>query len=145
MFIAYISGGLNIYHYCCDACEEHGHDIFQTISCEEVHASHHCSDDDCHHEHHNHTRIIENRDDLCAHLMASSAHCDVHHVEAPYFSQSNPLKVNFVSPLIAIIEAIHNSQFIIHNHEYEALDYDIPITHNLTGRAIIVHKSAYLI
>ena len=143
--MAYISGGLNIYHYCCDACEEHGHDIFQTISCEEVHESHHCSDDDCHHEHHNHTRIIENRDDLCAHLMASSAHCDVHHVEAPYFSQSNPLKVNFVSPLVAIIEAIHNSQSIIHNHEYKTLDYDIPIIHNLTGRAIIMRKSAYLI
>ena len=62
MFIAYICGGLNIYHYCCDACKEHGHDIFQTISCEEVHASHHCSDDDCHHSHHNHTRIIENQD-----------------------------------------------------------------------------------
>ncbi|MBO5085921.1 MAG: hypothetical protein J6B65_01640, partial [Paludibacteraceae bacterium] len=70
IFIAYISGGLNIYHYCCDACEEHGHDIFQTISCEEVHESHHCSDDDCQHSHYNHTRIIENQDDLCAHLMA---------------------------------------------------------------------------
>ena len=145
IFIAYISGGLNIYHYCCDACKEHGHDIFQTISCEEVHASHHCSDDDCHHSHHNHTRIIENQDDLCAHLMANSDHCDVHHIDAPYFSQFNPLKVNIVSPLVAIFETIHNSQFIIHDYEYEALDYDIPIVQNLTGRAIIVRKSAYLI
>ena len=145
MFIAYICGGLNIYHYCCDACREHGHDIFQTISCEEVHASHHCSDDDCQHSHHNHTRIIENQDDLCAHLMANSDHCDVHHIDAPYFSQFNPLKVNIVSPLVAIFETIHNSQFIIHDYEYEALDYDIPIVQNLTGRAIIVRKSAYLI
>ncbi len=145
IFVAYISGGLNIYHYCCDACEEHGHDIFQTISCEEVHTSHHCSDDDCHHEHHNHTRVIENRNDLCAHLMADSDHCDVHHIDAPYFSQFNPLKVNIVSPLVAIFETIHNSQFIIHDYEYEALDYDIPIVYNLTGRAIIVRKSAYLI
>ena len=145
MFIAYICGGLNIYHYCCDACREHGHDIFQTISCEEVHASHHCSDDDCQHSHHNHTRIIENQDDLCAHLMANSDHCDVHHIDAPYFSQFNPLKVNIVSPLVAIFETIHNSQFIIHDYEYEALDYDIPIVYNLTGRAIIVRKSAYLI
>ena len=145
IFIAYISGGLNIYHYCCDACEEHGHDIFQTISCEEVHASHHCSDDDCQHSHYNHTRIIENQDDLCAHLMADSDHCDVHHIDAPYFSQFNPLKVNIVSPLVAIFETIHNSQFIIHDYEYEALDYDIPIVQNLTGRAIIVRKSVYLI
>lgn len=145
MFIAYICGGLNIYHYCCDACREHGHDIFQTISCEEVHASHHCSDDDCQHSHYNHTRIIENQDDLCAHLMADSDHCDVHHIDAPYFSQFNPLKVNIVSPLVAIFETIHNSQFIIHDYEYEALDYDIPIAYNLTGRAIIVRKSAYLI
>ncbi|MBQ8721731.1 MAG: hypothetical protein IJY67_06255 [Paludibacteraceae bacterium] len=145
IFIAYISGGLNIYHYCCDACKERGHDIFQTISCEEVHASHHCSDDDCHHSHHNHTRIIENQDDLCAHLMANSDHCDVHHIDAPYFSQFNPLKVNIVSPLVAIFETIHNSQFIIHDYEYEARDYDIPIVQNLTGRAIIVRKSAYLI
>ena len=145
MFIAYICGGLNIYHYCCDACKEHGHDIFQTISCEEVHASHHCSDDDCQHSHYNHTRIIENQDDLCAHLMADSDHCDVHHIDTPYFSQFNPLKVNIVSPLVAIFETIHNSQFIIHDYEYEALDYDIPIVQNLTGRAIIVRKSAYLI
>ena len=145
MFIAYICGGLNIYHYCCDACRKHGHDIFQTISCEEVHASHHCSDDDCQHSHYNHTRIIENQDDLCAHLMADSDHCDVHHIDAPYFSQFNPLKVNIVSPLVAIFETIHNSQFIIHDYEYEALDYDDPIVHNLTGRAIIVRKSAYLI
>lgn len=145
MFIAYICGGLNIYHYCCDACEEHGHDIFQTISCEEVHASHHCSDDDCQHSHYNHTRIIENQDDLCAHLMEDSDHCDVHHIDAPYFSQFNPLKVNIVSPLVAIFETIHNSQFIIHDYEYEALDYDIPIVQNLTGQAIIVRKSAYLI
>ena len=145
IFIAYISGGLNIYHYCCDACEEHGHDIFQTISCEEVHESHHCSDDDCQHSHYNHTRIIENQDDLCAHLMADSDHCDVHHIDAPYFSQFNPLKVNIVSPLVAIFETIHNSQFIIHDYEYEARDYDIPIVQNLTGRAIIVRKSAYLI
>ena len=145
IFVAYISGGLNIYHYCCDACKEHGHDIFQTISCEEVHASHHCSDDDCQHSHYNHTRIIENQDDLCAHLMADSDHCDVHHIDAPYFSQFNPLKVNIVSPLVAIFETIHNSQFIIHDYEYEALDYDIPIVYNLTGRAIIVRKSAYLI
>ena len=145
MFIAYISGGLNIYHYCCDACEEYGHDIFQTISCEEVHTSHHCSNDDCHHEHHNHTRVIENRDDLCAHLMANSAHCDVHHVEVPYFSQSNHLKVNLVLPLVAIIEIIHNSQFIIHNYEYSFINNGVPIAHNLSGRAIIVRKSAYLI
>lgn len=145
MFIAYICGGLNIYHYCCDACREHGHDIFQTISCEEVHASHHCSDDDCQHSHYNHTRIIENQDDLCAHLMADLDHCDVHHIDAPYFSQFNPLKVNIVSPLVAIFETIHNSQIIIHDYEYEALDYDIPIVYNLTGRAIIVRKSAYLI
>ena len=77
--------------------------------------------------------------------MANSAHCDVHHIEAPYFSHFNTTKVNIVSPLVAIIETIHNSQFIIHNHEYEALDYDIPIVHNLTGRAIIVRKAEYLI
>jgi len=110
-----------------------------------VHASHHCSDDDCQHSHYNHTRIIENQDDLCAHLMADSDHCDVHHIDAPYFSQFNPLKVNIVSPLVAIFETIHNSQFIIHDYEYEALDYDIPIVQNLTGRAIIVRKSVYLI
>ena len=146
MFIAYISGGLNIYHYCCDACKEHGHDIFQTISCEEVHTSHHCSDDDCHHSHHNHTRVIENQDDLCAHLMANSAHCDVHHIEAPYFSQFNPLKVNIVSPLVAILPiSMHNAQCTMHNIECKMQSEAIPLVQNLTGRAIIALKSAYLI
>ena len=146
LFIAYISGGLNIYHYCCDACEEYGHDIFQTISCEEVHTSHHCSDDDCHHEHHNHTRVIENRDDLCAHLMSDSAHCDVHHIEAPYFSQFNPLKMNIVSPLVAILPiSMHNAQCTMHNIECKMQSEAIPLVQILTGRAIIVLKSAYLI
>ena len=146
MFIAYICGGLNIYHYCCDACREHGHDIFQTISCEEVHASHHCSDDDCQHSHYNHTRIIENQDDLCAHLMANSDHCDVHHIDAPYFSQFNPLKVNIVSPLVAILPiSMHNAQCTIHNTECKMQRETIPLVQILTGRAIIVRKSAYLI
>ena len=146
IFIAYISGGLNIYHYCCDACKEHGHDIFQTISCEEVHAEHHCTEDDCHHDHHNHTRVIENRDDLCAHLMANSAHCDVHHIEAPYFSHFNTTKVNIVSPLVAIIETIHNSQVVVRDYEYTFFNKNgVPIAHDLSGRAIIVRKAEYLI
>jgi hypothetical protein len=146
IFIAYISGGLNIYHYCCDACKEHGHGIFQTISCEEVHASHHCLDDDCHHDHHNHTRVIENRDDLCAHLMANSAHCDVHHLEAPYFSHFNTTKVNIASPLVAILPiSMHYALCTVHNPEFKTQNEAIPLVLILTGRAIIVRKSAYLI
>ncbi len=146
LFMLSVCGGVNIYHYCCDACRDYGHDIFRTISCEEVHVSHHCSEDVCHHKHQNHTRIIEDKDDLCAHLMAQSAHCDVHHIEAPYFSHFNGTKVNIVSPLVAIIETIHNSKFIIHNYEYKIFDNNgVPIAHDLSGRAIIVRKSAYLI
>ena len=146
VFIVCISGGLNIYHYCCDACQEHGHDIFQNISCEEVHAEHHCSEDDCHHSHHDHARVIENTNDLCAHLTANSAHCDVHHIEAPYFSHFNTTKVNIVSPLVAILEPIHNTQLVIHSYEHTFFNNNgIPIAHDLSGRAIIVRKSAYLI
>jgi hypothetical protein len=111
-----------------------------------VHAEHHCTDDDCHHGHHDHTRIVENRDDLCAHLMANSAHCDVHHIEAPYFSQSNPLKVNLVSPLVAIFATVHNSQVVVRDYEYTFFNKNgVPIAHNLSGRAIIVRKAEYLI
>ena len=146
VFIVCISGGLNIYHYCCDACQEHGHDIFQNISCEEVQAEHHCSEDDCHHSHHDHARVIENTNDLCAHLTANSAHCDVHHIEAPYFSHFNTTKVNIVSPLVAILEPIHNTQLVIHSYEHTFFNNNgIPIAHDLSGRAIIVRKSAYLI
>ena len=146
LFMLSVCGGINIYHYCCDACKNHGHDIFQTISCEEVHASHHCSDDDCQHSHHNHTRVVENRDDLCTHLMASTAHCDVHHIEAPGFSHFNTTKVNIVSPLVAIIETIHNSQLVTLSYEFTFFNNKgVPIAHNLSGRAIIVRKSAYLI
>lgn len=147
LLITYFSGGLNIYHYCCDACKEHGHDIFQTISCEEVHASHHCDSDDCHHNHHNHTRIIENTDDLCAHLMAKSAHCDVHHISAPYFSQLNLEKINLVSPLVAIIhyiniQPIENEAQIVSSSTQNETPQKASKN---SGRAIIVRKSSYLI
>ena len=145
VFIVCISGGLNIYHYCCDACQEHGHDIFQNISCEEVHAEHHCSEDDCHHSHHDHARVIENTNDLCAHLTANSAHCDVHHIEAPAFLRLTSKKINIVLPLLATIESIYTSQFLIHNYNDEIVSDAVPIVENLSGRAIIVRKSAYLI
>ena len=89
---------------------------------------------------------MENRDDLCAHLMANSAHCDVHHVEAPYFSHFTTTKVNIVSPLVAILAPIHNSQVVIQDYEYTFFNKNgVPIAHDLSGRAIIVRKSAYLI
>lgn len=160
LFMALVSGGVNIYHYCCDACEEHGRDIFQTISCEEVHESMHNAQCTMHNYKNDSLQECnicksqctacncKNKVSICKNnetMVNNADHCGIIHIEAPYFSQFNSLKINIVSPLVAIIETIKNSQFIIHNHEYEAIDYDDPIVYNLTGRAIIVRKSAYLI
>ena len=140
MFIAYISGGLNIYHYCCDACEELNQFTMHNAQFIIVNAQSTTSHECC--AHHN---LEEEVADWGNDKIHSNTSCGITHIEAPDFSHLNKKSVNFVAPLIATHITIHNSQFIIHNHEYEALDYDIPIVHNLTGRAIIVLKSAYLI
>jgi hypothetical protein len=78
--------------------------------------------------------------------MAKTAHCDVHHIEAPDFLQFNTTKVNIVSPLVAILEPIRNLQIVTRNCEHTFFNRNgVPIAHNLSGRAIIVRKSAYLI
>lgn len=146
LFMLSVCGGVNIYHYCCDACRDYGHDIFQTISCEEVHANHHCCNNECSHNHTSHTEIPHNHNDLCAHLNANYDHCDVHHIDAPYLSHLVKYQINFASHLVAIFPiSMHNAQCTIHNTEHKVQCEAIPITRNLSGRAIIVRKSAYLI
>ena len=142
LFIAYAGGGLNIYHYCCDACAEHGRDIFHIMSCKEVHSATHDDECDMHHDMVVYDCCMHGDSDEC---LTRDGHCDVQHIEAPDFSNFHTEKVNFVAPLVATLTSTHNSQFVIHNCEQEKLDYDIPIALNLSGRAIIVRKSAYLI
>lgn len=161
IFITYISGGLNIYHYCCDACREHGHDIFQTISCEEVHKSMHNAQCTIHNYKNDSLHecnickgqctacCCKNKVSICKNnetKVSDADHCGIIHIEAPYLSQFNPLKVNFISPLVAILPiSMHNAQCTIHNTECKKQSEAIPLVQNLTGRAIIVRKSVYLI
>ena len=79
-------------------------------------------------------------------MVNDADHCGIIHIEAPYLSQFNPLKVNFISPLVAILPiSMHNAQCTIHNTECKKQSEAIPLVQNLTGRAIIVRKSVYLI
>ena len=141
-----VCGGINIYHCCCDGCTEHvyavlksseegAHCMKHSVEEEEIIAKS-CSCGSCKHSHNDESEVE---------LKDETTGCEVQHIEAPEFSHFNTTKVNIVSPLVAIIEIIHNSQFIIHNYEYSSINNDVPIAHNLSGRAIIVRKSAYLI
>ena len=143
LFMALVSDGVNIYHYCCNACEEHGRDIFHIMSCKEVHSTTHHDECNMHHDMIVYDCCMHGDGDNCS--MQTEGHCDVQHVEAPYLSHFNTEKVSFVAPLVATLTSIHNSQFVIDNYEQETLNYGIPIALNLPGRAIIVRKAAYLI
>ena len=145
-FMAFISGGLNIYHYCCDACAEHGRDIFHIMSCKEVHSDAHNEECDIHHDMAIYDCCMHDESDEC---LTKEGHCDVQHIEAPDFSHFHTEKVSFVAPLVATIEAIHNSQFTFENETQSIASLQsiraqyLPT--NLSGRAIIVRKAAYLI
>lgn len=145
LFMAYICGGMNIYHYCCDACRSQGHNIFLTISCEEVHASHHCSEQGCNHETHTSLHVHENTNDLCSHLASKSKHCDVHHIDAPQLSQYQSIDLHFISPVTAICATpIISDNISIYNISgVNKINPDAPPIFN--GRDIIVLKSSYLI
>ncbi|MGM9794825.1 MAG: hypothetical protein ACI3ZZ_01195 [Candidatus Aphodosoma sp.] len=141
-------GGLNIYHYCCDACEEYGHNIFTTISCEEVHAHHHCSDHHCSDSHcnHNHSLVNDNKNDICSHLTAHAKHCDVHHIEvfSELSSYSQDFSIDAPQPtmLLYIVENKFDIEASIDDYPLFTLSNAPPI---FDGRAIIVRKNSYLI
>ena len=143
LFMALVSDGVNIYHYCCNACEEHGRDIFHIMSCKEVHSATHHDECDMHHNMKVYDCCMHGDGDDCS--MQAEGHCDVQHIEAPDFSHFNTEKVSFAAPLMATLTSIHNSQFVIDNYEIKTQNYGIPIVRNLLGRAIIVLKAAYLI
>ncbi len=78
-------------------------------------------------------------------IESDTSKCGLTRIEAPDFSHLNKKSVSFVAPLIATLITIHNSQFFIHNYDDEIVSDAVPIVENLSGRAIIVRKSAYLI
>lgn len=148
MVMALTSGGVDIYHYCCDACAEYGHNIFRTISCEEVHALHHCDELDCVHcGNHTHRRsaVSENSKDLCSHLASKAKHCDVHHINAPQLQTHNSVDFKISLPVADmlfydnIVSEIYSETT---EKEYRFLA-DPPLF--IDGRAIIVLKNSYLI
>lgn len=140
------TGGLNIYHYCCDACEEYGHQIFNTITCEEVHSHHHCSDHHCSHDSHSNDVVSDNVDDICSHLVAHAKHCDVHHMDV--FSDFTPDSQNISVdvPLFSfVLFEVGNkvdTQITLYNNFLSSISDAPPLS---DGRSIIVRKNSYLI
>ena len=147
LFMLSVCGGVNIYHCCCDACTEHAYAILKSSDrgthCvkhdaeREETAAKSCSCGNCAHSHDDASGVG---------LCNETAGCEVQHIEAPDFSNFNTTKVSFAAPLVGIVELIHNSQFIIHNYKRGVFcNNEVPIAHYLSGRVIIVRKSAYLI
>ena len=138
LFIAYAGGGLNIYHYCCDACEEYQCTMHST-QCTIVDAlEHEC----CTHQHADEGVIATDN----IQFTNEADKCGVTRVEAlDLWKFSSEKEGLVVLPWVATLKATHNPQLIVHNCEQEQLNYGIPIALNLSGRAIIVRKSAYLI
>lgn len=80
LFFAWVATGINVYHYCCDACASYGGgNVFLLTSCEEVHAHHHCTEQGHCHKCGKVQRHVNDDFDLCSHLTSESDHCDAHH------------------------------------------------------------------
>lgn len=143
IYILCVSGGVNVYHYCCNACESYGHNIYQTISCDEVHSQHHCTDTNCTHLHT--LSHIHNIDDLCAHIAQNSSHCDVHHIDAPQLTIDSD---NIAVPTTAITAILVNTETILVDHDIATATIESSLPNAppiLDGRAIIALKSSLLI
>lgn len=41
-FIGYAASGVNVFQYCCEACENHGNGYFTYVSCDDVHSLNDC-------------------------------------------------------------------------------------------------------
>ena len=146
LYIMCVSGGVDVYHYCCDACRDYGHNIYRTITCDEVHGEHRCTDSGCtsHHSHeatsHHHTPS-----DLCSHIAQTSRHCDVHHFDAPQLTVDNSHVSLPAIPVAAILAPTIDIDFI----QTYSLDNEVNAFSNapplLDGRAILVLKNSYLI
>lgn len=148
LFMAYIGSGINIYHYCCDACRSHGHNIYLTISCEEVHASHRCADHSCNHANHRHNSSVcvhEDTGNLCTHLASTAKHCDVHHVAAPQLTQDNSHTPHFEIPLVATLPSFVITDNTLTPNTSEPCNVHSNAPPIRSGRAIIALKSSYII
>ena len=150
VFMLSVCGGVNIYHCCCDACTEHAYAILKSSEAG-THCVKHsveeggtetksCSCGSCEHSHDNESGVIWSEE---------SAECEVQHIEAPDFSHlSNKtlfssLLSHFVAikPHISIYNLAKETQNITSLLHLKAQS----LARNLSGRAIIVRKSAYLI
>lgn len=149
--IAWASGGLNIYHYCCDACAAHGANMFVTITCEEVHSHHECNDPNCnHHKHqcadgcHHESHGLNILADI---FQQDSNHCDMHHFDGMQLSQSINYDFNFTTPIIALpnfisCEILAELQPIAEQIKYTI--YSAP-PYPISGRQILATNSVFLI
>ena len=149
VFMLSVCGGINIYHCCCDACTEHAYAILKSSEAG-AHCVKHgveegditaksCSCGSCGHQH---------GDESGTEWSEEPAECEVQHIEAPDFSHLSD-KTQFLSLLshfVAIIPiSMHNVQCTMHNTKCKVQSEGVPIAHVMSGRAIIVRKSAYLI
>ncbi|MDO4190606.1 MAG: hypothetical protein Q4D14_02825 [Bacteroidales bacterium] len=86
--------GINIYHFCCDACANQIVKLyFGLTNCHDVHSHHHCAEHDhhcecCHHQH-------DNLDNDCQHLKRTCDGCSITH----YTSDYDTTPVYHISPL----------------------------------------------
>ena len=86
--------------------------------------------------------------DEYSHIMVVSDlnKCGVTRIDGLDFIHFNTTKISFIAPLIATLISAYNSQVIIRDYKYTHFNKNgIPIAHDLSGRAIVVRKSAYLI
>ncbi len=44
VYIGFAAMGVNVFHYCCEACHDHGSSYFHYVSCSDVHEEYSCSD-----------------------------------------------------------------------------------------------------
>lgn len=144
VYILYVSGGTNIYHYCCDACRSYGHSIFITVTCEEVHSHFHCSGHGC--SHGQPASAPHSHDDLCYHLTQTAEHCDVHHIDAPQLTAGQRTGIIPIMPLLAIMQVSAvggGNVFAVTRDLYVRNFSNAPPL--LDGRSVITLKNSYLI
>lgn len=105
LLVGWVSGGVNISSYCCNACKENGQKMFSTLTCEEVHTMHQCADVECNHLLNAPQPHICSGDGCCSHADFNDNYCDIYRTQVIILTQNSIADWDFSAPQIQLFVA----------------------------------------
>ncbi len=147
LLVVWVSGGVNISSYCCNACKENGQKMFSTLSCEEVHIMHQCAEVECSHLLNAPQPHVCSGEGCCAHTDLNVNHCDIYRTQVILLAENSIADWDFTAPQVQLFIAQFQQLYISQIESATLIAYDNlappPIFEG--GRDILSQNSLLLI